>query len=110
MLNKTWAERPVRHRDCGVELLPWGRCTRQPGEQPLDGSAGHESIQEGRWDTWQPIPVKLTVNEFMEKDGEYLGNNAATLKDTNVRPAFYCACINVFHPFPYPLIGITPPG
>lgn len=64
------AQLPVRTRDGGVELLSWGRRQRQSGRLPLGGWARHESIQEGRWDRWRPIPVKLVVDEFMEKDIE----------------------------------------
>jgi hypothetical protein len=61
---------PVRKRDGSVELLPWGRRKRQQGSLPLGGWARHESIQEGRWDKWNPIPVKLVIDEFMEQDIE----------------------------------------
>lgn len=64
------AQLPVRTRSGGVELLTWGRRKRQPGQLPLGGWARLESIQEGRWDKWRPIPVKLLVDEFMEKDLE----------------------------------------
>lgn len=64
------AQLPVRQRRGDVVLLPWGRRQRQPGKLPLGGWARHESIQEGRWDRWNPIPVKLIVDEFMEKDHE----------------------------------------
>ncbi len=64
------AELPVRMRDNGIRLLPWGRRKRQAGSLPLGGWARLESIQEGRWDKWRPIPVKLAIDEFMEKDLE----------------------------------------
>lgn len=59
---------PVRKRSGGIELLPWGHRQRQPGKLPMGGWARHESIQEGRWDRWNLTPVKLVVDEFMEKD------------------------------------------
>lgn len=61
---------PVRKRDGGMELLPWGRRKEQAGRLPLGGWARLESIYEGRWDKWFPIPVKLPIRQFMEKDFE----------------------------------------
>lgn len=61
---------PVKKRGGGVELLPWGRRKNQAGNLPLGGWARLESIYEGRWDRWRPIPVKLGVSQFMEKDIE----------------------------------------
>jgi len=59
---------PVKQEDDGCTLLPWGRRQQQSGRLPLGGWARLESIHSGRWDKWYPIPVKLLVNRFMEKD------------------------------------------
>jgi hypothetical protein len=54
----------------GVELLPWGRRPAQAGSLPLGSRARLETIYTGRWDRWFPVPVKLPVQSFMEKDLE----------------------------------------
>ena len=64
------ARLPVKKKDKGVELLPWGRRKNQSGKLPLGGWARLESIYEGRWDKWFPTPVKLVISQFMEKDIE----------------------------------------
>jgi hypothetical protein len=64
------ARLPVRKKDGGVELLPWGRRKEQAGNLPLGGWARLESIYEGRWDKWFPKAVKIQVSQFMEKDIE----------------------------------------
>jgi len=61
---------PVKKKDASVELLPWGRRKEQAGHLPLGGWARLDSIYAGRWDKWFPVPVKLTVKSFMEKDIE----------------------------------------
>jgi len=61
---------PVRRKDGGIELLPWGRRKQQAGKLPLGGWARLESIYAGRWDRWMPVPVKLPLLQFMEKDIE----------------------------------------
>lgn len=64
------AQLPVRIRGGGIELLPWGRRKDQKGELPLGGWARLDSIYAGRWDRWFPVPVKLPIKQFMEKDLE----------------------------------------
>jgi hypothetical protein len=61
---------PVRTRAGEMALLPWGRRREQAGRLPLGGWARLESIYAGRWDRWFPVPVKLPVSSFMEKDIE----------------------------------------
>ena len=61
---------PTKKKDGTIELLPWGRRKTQQGKLPLGGWARLESIYEGRWDRWFPIPVKIQVSQFMEKDIE----------------------------------------
>ena len=51
-------------------LLPWGRRRAQDGKLPLGGWARLDSIYAGRWDRWFPVPVKLPLLQFMEKDIE----------------------------------------
>lgn len=59
---------PVITKSKKIELLPWGRRKEQHGHLPLGGWARLDSIYAGRWDKWFPVPVKLPVKQFMEKD------------------------------------------
>jgi len=59
---------PVITKSKEIELLPWGRRKEQRGHLPLGGWARLDSIYAGRWDKWFPLPVKLPVQQFMEKD------------------------------------------
>ena len=59
---------PVMTKNHEVELLPWGRRKEQAGQLPMGGWARLDSIYQGRWDKWFPVPVKLPVKQFMEKD------------------------------------------
>jgi hypothetical protein len=61
---------PVRTRRGDIALLPWGRRKDQQGALPLGGWARLDSIYSGRWDRWFPVPVKLPIKQFMEKDLE----------------------------------------
>ena len=61
---------PVLTKKNDIVLLPWGRRKEQSGVLPLGGWARLDSIYSGRWDKWFPVPVKLPVKQFMEKDIE----------------------------------------
>lgn len=61
---------PVITKNKEIELLPWGRRKEQQGHLPMGGWARLDSIYSGRWDKWFPIPVKIPVKQFMEKDIE----------------------------------------
>ena len=63
---------PVRQRNGEVCLLPWGRRSNQVGKLPRGGWARLDSIYAGRWDRFFPVPVKIPLIRFMEKnvDGE----------------------------------------
>ena len=61
---------PVLRKDGSVVLIPWGRRKEQAGILPLGGWARLDSIHSGRWDRWFPVPVKLPIKSFMEKDIE----------------------------------------
>jgi hypothetical protein len=62
------AQLPVRKRDGSIELVGWGRREEQPGQLPPSGWARLESVQTHKWDRWNPQPVKIIVDRFMEKD------------------------------------------
>lgn len=64
------ARLPVITRSGGSRLVTWGRRSGEDGNLPLGGWARLESIQSGRWNRWQPRPVRLALNAFMEKDIE----------------------------------------
>lgn len=61
---------PVIEKDKSIVLLPWGRRKEQQGNLPMGGWARLDSIYAGRWDKWFPVPVKIAVTQFMEKDIE----------------------------------------
>jgi len=61
---------PVQKRDGNVVLLPWGRRKDQSGHLPMGGWARLDSIYGGRWDKYFPVPLKIPVLSFMEKDFE----------------------------------------
>jgi len=64
------ARLPVITRGGGTDLLAWGRRMEQAGHLPLGGWARLDSVYAGRWDRWFPVPVKIPVRSFMEKDLE----------------------------------------
>ncbi len=59
---------PVVLKSGGHALLSWGRRKEEAGELPPGGWARLDSIKQGRWDRYDPQPVRLAVGEFMEKD------------------------------------------
>ena len=64
------AQLPVKTRTDDIRMLAWGRRHEQAGRLPLGGWARLDSIYVGRWDRWFPVPVKIPVKSFMEKDLE----------------------------------------
>ena len=59
---------PVKMKGNNNKLIPWGRRKDQKGGLPLGGWARLDSIESGVWDKYFPVPVKLSIGEFMEKD------------------------------------------
>lgn len=59
---------PVVLKSGGHELLPWGRRKEEAGALPPGGWARLDSVTQGRWQRYAPVPVQLAVEEFMEKD------------------------------------------
>jgi hypothetical protein len=75
---------PVLRRDGKHELLPWGRreehdrrdaggratpgAVAEEGVLPPGGWARLDSIKSGKWERYEPVPVRLDVESFMEKD------------------------------------------
>ena len=52
----------------GHELLVWGRREEQPGALPPGGWARLDSVKSGKWERYHPVPVRLDIESFMEKD------------------------------------------
>lgn len=59
---------PVRRRDGGLGLVAWGRRREEKGVLPQGGWARIESVNQGVWDKYEAQPVKIIVDQFMEKD------------------------------------------
>ena len=59
---------PVRLKDGSHELVAWGRRESQAGFMPKGGWARLDSIHAGKWSQYHPVPVKIDVEAFMEKD------------------------------------------
>lgn len=67
------AHLPVRLKNGEISYMPWGRRKQQLGQLPMGGGARHDSIKQGVWNKWFPKPVKIIVNQFMEK---YMESNS----------------------------------
>ena len=63
-----YAQLPLLHKDKTIGYYSWGRREKQDGFLPITGWARHDSIKAGKWDRYNPIPVKIVVDEFMEKN------------------------------------------
>jgi hypothetical protein len=62
---------PVVQRDGSIRLVTWGRRSKDElGELPITGWARLDSVTAGKWQRYHPIPVKIAVDEFMEKDAK----------------------------------------
>ncbi len=59
---------PVRLKNGEHELVAWGRRESQNGFLPRGGWARLDSIRGGKWSAFNPIPVKIDIEAFMEKD------------------------------------------
>jgi len=77
--NKTWtvyfpspkAALPVIKKTGEIEWVTWGRRKEEDAPYfPNGGWARLDSIKAGKWQRYQPVPVLLPVNAFMEKDHE----------------------------------------
>lgn len=75
--NKIWtvyfpspkAALPVLKKDGDIEWVIWGKRKEEDAPQfPNGGWARLDSIHEGKWQRYQPKPVLLPIQSFMEKD------------------------------------------
>ncbi|RZU45182.1 hypothetical protein EV700_1997 [Fluviicoccus keumensis] len=84
---------PVLLRNGDVRWLRWGERHGVPSPWIAGPCARLDSIQAGKWDRYQPVPVKLPVRRYMERnarnkpywvrlnEGEYLQGLAARVGD-----------------------------
>src|SRR5665647_449509 len=77
--NKAWtvyfpspkAALPVIKKDGGIDWVKWGKRKEEDVRFfPNGGWARLDSIKLGKWDRYNPMPVLLPINWFMEKDHE----------------------------------------
>lgn len=78
--NKTWkiyfpnpkAALPILKKDGEIEWVKWGKRKEEDGADlkffAPGGWARLDSINEGKWKRFHPVPVKIPVQSFMEKD------------------------------------------
>jgi putative SOS response-associated peptidase YedK len=60
---------PVLQRDGSVRWVTWGKpYARERSGSPQGACARHESLLAGKWQRWQPVPVKIPCQAFMERD------------------------------------------
>lgn len=63
-----YAQLPLLHKDGSVHFYPWGRRAGQVGNLPKGGWARQDSIRAGKWQYYYPLPVKIVVDAYMEKN------------------------------------------
>ena len=59
---------PVRRRDGSLAWLRWGERHGVKGPFVEGPCARLESIRAGRWSRFQPVPVRIPVSRYMERD------------------------------------------
>ena len=77
-LQKDWtiyfpnpkAALPVTLEDGAFEWVKWGRRKEEQVSFVQGGWARLDSINEGKWDRYNPVIVNLAVESFMEKDAD----------------------------------------
>jgi len=62
------AKLPVKTKSGDLQMVPWGRRKEQVSKLPMGGWARLDSIENGTWEKYAPIPVKIKISRFMEKD------------------------------------------
>ena len=61
---------PVVLSNGAVEWVKWGRRKEEQAPFVQGGWARMDSIEAGKWDRYNPQPVTLAAQKFMEKDAE----------------------------------------
>ena len=59
---------PVRLKSGAASWLTWGRREGETPAFPQGGWARLESIKDGKWEKYDPRPVVIVAQRFMEKD------------------------------------------
>lgn len=59
---------PVLGASGEVIWVPWGRRREQAGKGPAGGWARLSSVEEGKWEKYGPMRVRIPAARFMEKD------------------------------------------
>lgn len=59
---------PVLKKDGDVEWVKWGKRKEEAGRFFDGGWARLDSVKDGKWDRYQPVPVQILAQSFMEKD------------------------------------------
>jgi hypothetical protein len=70
--NQSNAMLPVKLKNRECILVPWGRRENENSEMPLGGWARLSMLknEDYRWNLYQPKPVQIPIDKFMEKDFE----------------------------------------
>lgn len=62
---------PVIKKSGDIEWITWGKRKEETDRYfPNGGWARLDSIKEGKWERYHPVPVLLPVYAFMEKDSD----------------------------------------
>jgi hypothetical protein len=60
------AKLPILTHSKNITLITWGRRKKEKGTLPTGGWARLSSIHAGKWNHYNPKPVKLNITAFME--------------------------------------------
>jgi hypothetical protein len=61
-------ELPVRLKNGDIRWLRWGEKHGIPSPWVAGPCARLDSIRAGKWDRYRPVPVKLAVGRYMERN------------------------------------------
>lgn len=61
---------PVLMRDGSLNWLPWGARHGLPGPFFQGPCARLESIRDGKWARFNPVPVKIPMDRYLERDAK----------------------------------------
>ena len=64
------AQLPYMGTEGRVWFASWGRREDEEGIMPPTGWARLDAVKRGVWGTWNPRPVKIPADHFMERDPE----------------------------------------
>ncbi len=61
---------PIAKSDGGIEWVKWGRRKEEQAPFVQGGWARSDSIDDGKWDRYNPEKIVLAAHSFMEKDAQ----------------------------------------